>query len=55
MRRWLADPERAHPIPDPETAETFGSVMSWTAVNAIAAGRGDLVIDEARRFAARGR
>ena len=42
--RWLADPSKAHPIVDPEASER------WTPVNAVSAGKADLVLEEARRF-----
>jgi len=59
MHAWLSDPERSHPVPDPESAKWLEDaglvpvVLRWMPVSAIAAGRADLVIIEARRFAAR--
>lgn len=44
--RWLADPERAHAIVDPESAERLG------AVRAVSVGKADLVLAEAKRFVA---
>jgi len=58
MHVWLSHPKRSHPIPDREFAQKMeeaglvGSATNWTAVNAIAAGKTQLVIDEAERFAA---
>jgi len=43
-QRWLADPERAHVIEDPESAERL------CAFDAVSAGKADLVLAEARRF-----
>jgi anti-sigma factor ChrR (cupin superfamily) len=60
MHVWLSDPKKSHPVPDPEFAKKMedaglvGGPMDWTAVNAIAAGKTQLVIDEAQRFAADG-
>lgn len=48
---WLADPQKSHGIPDPDSEAKFGTTMHWTAVNAIASGKTDLVIQEARRYA----
>ena len=58
MHVWLADDRRSHGIPDedPELKaewEAMGLVlpaMHWTPVNAIGAGKTDLVLAEARRF-----
>jgi len=44
--RWLADPERAHAIVDPESSERLHSV------EAVSAGKADLVLAEAKRFVA---
>ena len=49
MHRWLSHPEKSHGIPDPQSEETFGVVLNWTPINAVAAGKTALVIDEARR------
>ena len=60
MHVWLSDPKKSHPIPDHEFAKKMedaglvGGPLDWTAVNAIAAGKTQLVLDEARRFAADG-
>ncbi len=51
MHTWLSHPEKSHGVPDPEVGELFGVVMKWTPINAVAAGKTTLVIDEARRFA----
>ncbi len=51
MHDWLAHPQRAHPVPDPESEATFGVVLDWTAINAVGAGKTHLVLDEAARFA----
>ena len=45
-----AGPEKAHGVPDPDTEATFGSVLNWTPVNAVGAGKIHLVLDEAKRF-----
>ena len=50
MRVWLTHPENCHPVPDPTTVETFGVELVWTPINAVPAGKTDLVIAEARRF-----
>jgi hypothetical protein len=56
MHVWLTDPERSHPVPDPDAAKQFeaagliGAPLSWTPINAISAGKAQLVIDEARRY-----
>lgn len=42
--RWLADPERAHVIEDPESEQQLD------AVGAVSAGKAELVLAEARRF-----
>jgi hypothetical protein len=54
MHVWLAGVEKSHgvPDPDPEFVEKFGVVPNWTPINAIASGKTQLVIDEARRFVA---
>ena len=52
MQTWLADPDRSHPVPDPESEAKFGVVMNWTPINAVSSGKTDLVLAEARRFAA---
>jgi hypothetical protein len=60
MHVWLSHPKKSHPVPDPEFAKKMeeaglvGGPLDWTAVNAISAGKTQLVIDEARRFAAEG-
>ena len=51
MHSWPADPEHAHGVPDPASVKDFGVVLNWTPVNAVAAGKTRLVIDEARRYA----
>ena len=50
MHDWLAHPKKSHGITDPEASGNFGVELKWTPVNAIAAGKTPLVIDEARRF-----
>jgi hypothetical protein len=50
MHTWLSHPDKAHGIPDPESAEKFGVTMNWTPINAVAAGKTALVIEEARRY-----
>jgi hypothetical protein len=50
MHDWLAHPKKSHGIADPEAGGSFGVELKWTPVNAIAAGKTDLVIDEARRL-----
>ena len=58
MHVWLSHPEKSHPVPDPEASKQFEDaglvpvVMNWTPVNAISAGKTELVIAEAKRFAA---
>ena len=52
IRAWVADPEKANPVPDPDTVEEWGFAMHWTGINAIAKGKTHLVIAEAERFAA---
>ena len=47
---WLSHPEKAHGVPDPDTEATFGSVLNWTPVNGVGAGKTHLVLDEAKRF-----
>jgi hypothetical protein len=42
--RWLADPARAQAIEDPESSERLH------AVDAVSAGKAELVLEEARRF-----
>jgi hypothetical protein len=37
-------------VPDPDSEAKFGTVLSWTPVNAIAAGKTDLLIAEAERY-----
>ena len=60
MHVWLSHPQKSHPVPDPEASKKFEDaglapvVLHWTPVNAIAAGKTQLVIDEAERFAADG-
>lgn len=49
MHTWLSHPDKAHGIPDPESAEKFGVVLNWTPINAISAGKVGLVIAEAKR------
>ena len=56
MHVWLSDPKKSHPVPDPDSAKEFEEkglvpvVMNWTPINAVASGRTQLVLDEARRF-----
>ena len=50
MSDWLAHPEKAHGIPDPDSEATFGATLNWTPVNAIAASKTELVIEEAKRY-----
>ena len=58
MEVWLSHPKKSHPVPDPEAAKDFeaaglgADVLNWTPVNAVAAGKTQLVIDEARRYVA---
>jgi hypothetical protein len=52
MHTWLADPDRSHPVPDPESEEKWSVVLNWTAINAVSAGKTEFVLAEARRFAA---
>jgi hypothetical protein len=58
MHVWLAHPEKSHPVPDPDATKQFeaaglvGAPLNWTPINAIAAGKVQLVIDEARRYVA---
>jgi hypothetical protein len=52
MHTWLADPDRAHPVPDPESEAKWGVVLNWTPINAVSAGKTEFVLAEARRFAA---
>lgn len=61
MHVWLSDPKKSHPVPDPEAAKKLedaglvpGGEYNWTPVNAISAGKAQLVIDEAERYAAGG-
>jgi hypothetical protein len=61
MHVWLSHPKKSHPVPDPEAAKKLedaglvpGGVYNWTPVNAISAGKTQLVIDEAERYAAGG-
>ena len=50
MHTWLSHPDKSHGIPDPASAEKFGTVLNWTPINAVSAGKIGLVVDEARRF-----
>ena len=50
MHIWFSHPEKAHGIPDPDSAEKFGVVLNWTPINAVSAGKTALVIDEAKRL-----
>ena len=50
IHTWLADPEQSHPIPDPASEAKWGVVLDWTPINAVIAGRTNLVIEEARRY-----
>lgn len=50
MRVWLTHPEKCHLVPDPGTVEQFGVELVWTPINAVGAGKTDLVVAEARRF-----
>lgn len=60
MYVWLADDAKSHPVPDDDAEmkaewEANGLVMptmSWTPINAVAAGKTHLVLDEAHRFVA---
>jgi hypothetical protein len=58
MHVWLTHPEKAHPIPDPDAAKEFEAkglipvAMNWTPINAVSAGKADLVIGEATRYVA---
>ena len=58
MHVWLSHPKKSHPVPDPgagEGLEAAGLVpveMNWTPINAISAGKTQLVIDEAKRYVA---
>ena len=54
MHDWLAHPKKSHGITDPEASAAFGVELNWTPVNAIGAGKTDLVVDEARRFGTNG-
>jgi hypothetical protein len=54
MHDWLAHLKKSHGITDPEASGNFGVELKWTPVNAIAAGKTPLVIDEARRFGTNG-
>ena len=47
---WLAHPHKAHGIVDPEASESFGVEMRWTPINAVANGKGDLVVAEAAGY-----
>jgi hypothetical protein len=59
MYVWLSHPEKSHPVPDPDSAKSLEDaglapvVMNWTPINAVTAGKTELVIAEAKRFAAR--
>ena len=58
MHVWLADDRKSHPVPDDASElkaglEAKGLVvptLHWTPINAISAGKTDLVLAEARRF-----
>ena len=50
MRFWLSDPEKSHGVPDPDSEERFDVVLNWTPINAVSAGRTELVIEAARRY-----
>lgn len=60
MDVWLSHPERSHPVPDPGSSKRFEDaglvpvVMSWTPINAVSAGKTELVVAEAKRFAESG-
>ena len=54
---WLTHPEKSHPVPDPDASEKFAEstglipvVMNWTPINAVSAGKINLVIEEAKRY-----
>lgn len=51
MHVWLSHPKKSHGVPDPASDERFGVVLKWTPLNAVSAGKTQLVIDEARRYA----
>jgi hypothetical protein len=51
MHDWLAHPNGSHPVPDPDSANTFGVALDWTPINAIVRGKAQLVVEEARRYA----
>ncbi len=59
MHVWLAHPFKSHPVPDPEAAkelagdDLIATPMNWTPINAVAAGKIDLVMAEAKRYVAR--
>lgn len=60
MNVWLSHPEKSHGVPDPGTSKQCEDaglvpvVMNWTPINAVSAGKTDLVIAEAKRFAESG-
>lgn len=60
MHVWLSHPKKSHPVPDPEAAKMMeeaslvGAPLNWTPINAISAGKTQLVIEEAERYAAGG-
>ena len=53
---WLTHPEKSHSIPDPDASEKFADaglipvVLNWTPINAVSAGKINLVIEEAKRY-----
>ena len=61
MYVWLADDKKSHPVPDDDPNfkadwEAQGLVvptLNWTPINAVAAGKIELVLAEALRFVAR--
>lgn len=58
MHVWLTHPDKSHPVPEPDAGKQFeaaglvGAPLNWTPINAIAAGKTKLVIDEAKRYVA---
>jgi hypothetical protein len=60
MHVWLSHPDKSHPVPDPNAGKDFEDAgledpgpLDWTPLNAVSAGKTQLVIDEARRYAGR--
>jgi hypothetical protein len=53
---WLTHPEKSHSVPDPDASEFLEAaglipvVMNWTPINAVSAGKINLVIEEAKRY-----